>query len=117
MKQPIVVGIGELLWDLLPSGKQAGGAPINFVYHATQLGATGYAISAVGKDPLGAEIIQELNNNHIHFVLSTVDYPTGTVPVELKNGLPTYTIVENVAWDHMPVAKKAVKILNQANAV
>ena len=117
MKQPIVVGIGELLWDLLPSGKQAGGAPINFVYHATQLGATGYAISAVGKDPLGAEIIQELNNNHIHFVLSTVDYPTGTVPVELKNGLPVYTIVENVAWDHLPVDKKAVNILHQANAV
>ena len=46
--KPVVVGIGELLWDVLPTGKRAGGAPINFVYHATQLGAEGYAISAVG---------------------------------------------------------------------
>ena len=117
MKQPIVVGIGELLWDLLPSGKRAGGAPINFVYHTVQLGATGYAVSAVGKDALGAEITQELKNNHIHPVLSTVDYPTGTVPVVLKGGLPAYTIVEDVAWDHLPFNKKAVDILHQADAV
>ena len=52
-KKPVVVGIGELLWDMLPSGKRAGGAPINFVYHATQLGAEGYAVSAVGNDALG----------------------------------------------------------------
>ena len=44
-KKPVVVGIGELLWDLLPTGKTAGGAPINFVYHASRLGAEGYAIS------------------------------------------------------------------------
>lgn len=117
MKQPIVVGIGELLWDLLPSGKRAGGAPINFVYHTVQLGATGYAVSAVGKDALGAEITQELKNNHIHPVLSTVDYPTGTVPVVLKDSLPAYTIVEDVAWDHLPFNKKAVDILHRADAV
>ena len=52
-KKPIVVGIGELLWDVLPTGKRAGGAPINFVYHATQMGAEGYAISAVGNDLSG----------------------------------------------------------------
>lgn len=48
--KPVVVGIGELLWDVFPEVKKAGGAPINFVYHATQLGAEGYAISAVGND-------------------------------------------------------------------
>ena len=58
-KRPVVVGIGELLWDVLPNGKRAGGAPINFVYHATQCGAEGYAISAVGNDVYGAEILQE----------------------------------------------------------
>lgn len=48
-KKSVVVGIGELLWDMLPTGKKAGGAPINFVYHASRLGAEGYAISAVGE--------------------------------------------------------------------
>ena len=56
--KPVVVGIGELLWDVLPTGKRAGGAPINFVYHATQLGAEGYAVSAVGNDVFGTEIVR-----------------------------------------------------------
>lgn len=51
--KPVIVGVGELLWDMLPTGKRAGGAPVNFVYHATCMGADGYAISAVGKDELG----------------------------------------------------------------
>ena len=64
-KKPVVVGIGELLWDMLPTGKKAGGAPINFVYHASRLGAEGYAISAVGDDGLGREILEELDNNSL----------------------------------------------------
>lgn len=76
--KPVVVGIGELLWDVFPEVKKAGGAPINFVYHATQLGAEGYAISAVGNDVFGTEIIQELDKNGIDSnYISTVEYPTG----------------------------------------
>lgn len=67
--KPVVVGIGELLWDVLPTGKRAGGAPINFVYHATQLGAEGYAVSAVGNDVFGTEIVQELDKNGICHLL------------------------------------------------
>ena len=89
--KPVVVGIGELLWDVFPDVKKAGGAPINFVYHATQLGAEGYAISAVGNDVFGTEIIQELDKNGIDSnYISTVEYPTGSVMVELKNGIPSY---------------------------
>ena len=79
MTKPVVVGIGELLWDMLPEGKRAGGAPINFGYNATQLGADGYAVSAVGKDALGDEIIQELEKSHIHHILERNDYPTSVV--------------------------------------
>ena len=68
-KKPVVVGIGELLWDMLPTGKKAGGAPINFVYHASRLGAEGYAISAVGDDGLGREILEELDNNSIRYLI------------------------------------------------
>ena len=115
--KPIVVGIGELLWDVLPTGKKAGGAPINFVYHATQLGAEGYAISAVGKDELGEEMVQELDNNHIAHCIESVDYPTGTVEVTLEKGIPTYNIIENVAWDHIPVSSKAIEIVKEAKAI
>ena len=116
-KRPIVVGIGELLWDMLPGGKRAGGAPVNFVYHASQLGAQGYAVSAVGKDPLGDEILQVLRENHIEGIIARVDYPTGTVQVKLHNGIPSYTIVENVAWDHIPFTPQAAEVARQADAV
>ena len=85
-RNPIVVGIGELLWDLLPTGKKAGGAPINFVYHASHLGGEGYAISAVGDDKYGEEILEELDKNHIQYLVEKVPYPTGTVQIKLENG-------------------------------
>ena len=116
-KKPLVVGIGELLWDVFPTGKRAGGAPINFVYHATQLGAEGYAISAVGNDAFGTEILQELDKNHIAYYIDSLSYPTGSVKVELNNGIPSYTIIENVAWDHIPLTQKAVDLVKNADAV
>lgn len=116
--KPVVVGIGELLWDVLPTGKRAGGAPVNFVYHATQMGAEGYALSAVGNDVSGTEIIQELDKNHIiSDYISTVEYPTGSVMVELKKGIPTYTIIEGVAWDHIPLTQASIDLMKRADAV
>ena len=53
----VIVGIGEILWDLLPSGKALGGAPANFAYHASRLGEEGWAVSAIGDDALGREIL------------------------------------------------------------
>ena len=117
MVKPVVVGIGELLWDMLPEGKRAGGAPINFVYNATQLGADGYAVSAVGKDALGDEIIHELEKSHIHYVLQRNDYPTSGVEVALNNGIPTYTIVEGVAWDYLEATPQEIEVVKKANAV
>ena len=114
---PVVVGIGELLWDMLPSGKRAGGAPVNFVYHAAQNGADGYAVSAIGKDDFGREIIAELDKKKILHIVEATDYPTGYVDVMLENGIPSYTIVENVAWDHIPFTFRAQNILRQADAV
>ncbi|MDH6306769.1 fructokinase [Parabacteroides sp. PF5-5] len=115
---PTVVGIGELLWDVFPNEKKAGGAPINFVYHASQLGSEGYAISAVGNDVFGTEILQVLEKNHIRHCIETVEHPTGNVLVELDNkGKPTYTIVEGVAWDYIPLTQGAIDLVKRADAV
>ncbi|MBR1777339.1 MAG: carbohydrate kinase [Alphaproteobacteria bacterium] len=116
-KLPLIIGIGELLWDMLPAGKRAGGAPANFVYHAARAGAQGYVVSAVGQDALGDELLQELEKNKIGHCLSRVPYPTGTVKVTLKNGIPDYEIVENVAWDHIRVSKEAAALMKKADAV
>lgn len=116
-KKPVVVGIGELLWDMLPGGKRAGGAPINFVYHATQLGAEGYAVSAVGNDDFGKEIVQELDKAGIAHQVAVLPYPTGHVKVKLHNGIPDYTIVEDVAWDHIPLTKESEELVQKADCV
>jgi fructokinase len=49
----IIVGIGEILWDVFPEGKVLGGAPANFAYHVSQFGFEGVAVSAIGNDALG----------------------------------------------------------------
>src|SRR5215217_1853171 len=98
-----VFGIGELLWDLLPSGRKMGGAPANFAYHARALGADGRVISRVGEDELGREILATLASLGVPTAGVTVDpeHATGTVGVELAaDGQPRYTIHEDVAWDH-----------------
>ena len=115
--KPVIVGVGELLWDMLPSGKKAGGAPINFVYHASRLGAEGYAISAVGDDEPGREILSELDRNRIGYLIEKLPYPTGTVQIELTDGIPEYTIRDRVAWDFIPPTSLAIDMSEQADAI
>ena len=117
-KKSVVVGIGELLWDLLPTGKTAGGAPINFVYHASRLGAEGYAISAIGDDDNGRDILSELDKYKIQYLIEKLPYPTGTVHVDIEDdGIPHYTITERVAWDHMSPTSDAVDLAERADAI
>ena len=115
-----IVGLGEALWDVLPEGKKLGGAPANFAYHAGQfLGSDNtIAISALGEDALGAETIQALREHHLNYLMPFVPYPTGTVQVTLTgDGIPTYDIKENVAWDNIPYTEEMEDIAKNARAV
>lgn len=117
MKQT-VIGFGELLWDMLPAGKQIGGAPGNFAFHAMQCGLDGYIVSAVGNDPLGDEILQVARERGLNCIVSRVDKPTGTVDIKLdSNGVPQYTINEHVAWDYIPFTPQLQALARQADAV
>lgn len=117
MTQPIVVSLGEILWDMLPEGKRAGGAPVNFTYHASQNGVVGRSISAVGNDSLGDELDAAVKNAGIDAILQRNDYPTGTVGVTLNDGIPTYEIVQGVAWDHIALSDELIEAVSQADAV
>ena len=102
---PVVVGLGEVLWDIYPEGKQFGGAPANFAYHAAALGAEAFVISAVGDDDLGREILGRLQSlgQSTRYIHIDSRHPTGTVTVELDaDGKPYYVIHEEVAWDVIP---------------
>lgn len=113
----VVIALGELLWDMLPTGKRAGGAPTNFCYHSMKNGAEGYAISALGEDALGDELEGEVNKAGIKHIIKRNAYPTGTVEVHLSDGIPTYDIVQNVAWDHIPFTKDMVDVMKKADAI
>lgn len=115
---PYIVGLGEVLWDVLPEGKQLGGAPANFAYHTSQFGHDAIAISAVGNDPLGEETLAALDERQLHYLMPRVDYPTGTVQVTLdEEGIPTYVIREGVAWDNIPFTAELEDVAHNTRAV
>ena len=115
-----IIGIGEVLWDLLPSGPQLGGAPANFTFHAHALGARAGVVTRIGNDALGTEILQRLEQAGVESGAVQVDEeaPTGTVTVELSaEGVPNFTIHENVAWDRLEVTPRALDEIRAADAI
>ncbi|NOQ35254.1 MAG: carbohydrate kinase, partial [Methylococcaceae bacterium] len=116
-----VIGLGEILWDLLPDGKKLGGAPANFAYHAHAISSNkveAYIASAIGNDALGREIQAQLNDLGVNQDYLAIDeqHKTGTVTVTVDNqGQPDYCIDKNVAWDFIPSISKS--LINKADAV
>lgn len=114
----LIIGMGEVLWDMLPEGKKAGGAPANFACHVSQFGLKSCVISAVGDDALGHELIADLDRKKVNHVIEKVPYPTGTVQVDVDAaGVPCYTIKEGVAWDNIPFTPELETLAKKTRAV
>lgn len=119
-KQQIVVGLGELLWDILPSGKQLGGAPANFAYVANALGNEACVASRIGIDEAGNDALEYLRalNIKTDFVQTDETRTTGSVIVEIDiNGQPTFSILENVAWDALEFSHDWQELAQRADVV
>ena len=115
-----VVGLGELLWDLLPAGKKLGGAPANFAYITSLLGDEGIPASRLGNDDFGREAIEQLTRLNLPttFVQKDSNHPTGTVKVEIDaSGQPHFEISESVAWDFLEWTPQWQTLAQQADAV
>ena len=118
MMKDTIVGIGEVLWDCLPEGRKLGGAPANFAYHVGQFGWQSSVVSAVGNDALGDEILQIFKEVKLANDIARVGQPTGTVQVTLSaDGIPSYEICENVAWDNIPWTDELVALAARTKAV
>ena len=115
-----VVGLGEIVWDLLPGGPQLGGAPANFAYYANLLGNHSIVASRVGIDPLG-----HITNHHMEQLGLTTVYiqtdgvhPTGTVMVQVdERGQPEFTVIEDVAWDFLEWTSQWQGLASKADAL
>jgi fructokinase len=111
---------GEILWDCLPSGRHAGGAPFNVAAHIAQLGVSVSLLSAVGQDSLGNEILDIAKDKgvNIDFVVrARIGLPTGTVLATVDAlGNATYEVVQPVAWDEIIVSDEALEAVAKAGA-
>ena len=118
-KQFKIVGLGEVLWDVLPTGKQLGGAPANFAYISNQLGNHGIIASRVGNDSDGKEILHSLEKVgvDVSHIQTDAEHQTGTVKVSLENGQPSYEITENVAWDFLELTADWRELAKTSDAV
>ncbi len=116
----IIVGLGEILWDMFPAGKCLGGAPANFAYHISTLGCRGIIASRIGEDGLGKEITSSIAALGLARAYIQIDpnHPTGTVNVKVdSNGHPKYNIAENVAWDFFEFNEQWKLLAEKADAV
>lgn len=118
-KKPIIIGLGEIVWDMLPGGKQLGGAPVNFAYFAMRLGAESYPMSAVGNDRLGDETLERCCEYGINTAyIRRNGLPTSRVLVTVDvSGVPQYEIVEGVAWDGFSASEKDFALATKADCI
>jgi fructokinase len=115
-----VVGLGEMLWDMLPAGKQLGGAPANFAYMTALLGDRALVASRIGKDRLGNAAARRLSRLGLPTTYLQVDtaHPTGTVNVPIDaQGQPQFEILERVAWDYFEWTPQWQQLASEADAV
>ncbi|HMD21637.1 MAG TPA: carbohydrate kinase [Alloacidobacterium sp.] len=115
----LIVGLGELLWDMLPSGKQLGGAPANFTVMSARLGNHGVIASRVGRDALGEEARAYLAPlpADLDYLQTDEEHATGSVSVTLQDGQPEYVIRQPVAWDFLACTPEWRGLAQRADAV
>lgn len=119
---PVIVGLGEVLWDVFPDGPRFGGAPTNFVCSAAGLGRGQFEVvmaSAVGHDELGQLALAALNDHQVNIAaVARVNHPTGQVDVTLdEHGHASYEFASDAAWDHLHWTRGLEELANRTNVV
>jgi fructokinase len=115
----LVLGLGELLWDVLPEGPRLGGAPANFAVMAGQLGNHAALLSRIGRDDPGRTAVDRLDPLPVDASLLQVDpaHETGRVTVYFEGGQPRYTIHQPAAWDFLELTDEWVQLAERADAL
>lgn len=119
MKEPrLIVGIGELLWDMLPNGPRLGGAPANFSVMAGRLGNRSAILSRIGSDSLGRQALERLETMPVETGWIETDsiYETGQVTVTFAGSEPHYRIHQPAAWDYLEATEEWLRLARQADA-
>ncbi|MFZ1086712.1 MAG: carbohydrate kinase [Terracidiphilus sp.] len=115
----LILGMGEVLWDLLPDGPRLGGAPANFTVMAARLGNHAVLLSRLGRDELGGEAVERLKQLSADASVLQLDeeHETGRVTVAFEGGQPQYTIHQPAAWDFLALTDKWLELAEKADAL
>jgi fructokinase len=132
-EQHLILGIGELLWDILPEGPRQGGIPIdgslsmgllggapaNFAVMAGRLGNHAAILSRIGRDDLGRKAVDTLDSLPADASFIEVDstHQTGRVTVAFEGGQPRYTIHQPAAWDYLELTDEWARLAERADAI
>jgi len=120
LKEPhLILGLGELLWDVLPEGPRLGGAPANFTVMAGRLGNHAVLLSRIGRDDLGRMALDRLEPLPVDTSFVEIDraHETGRVTVYFQDGQPHYTIHQPAAWDFLELSDEWVRLAERADAI
>jgi fructokinase len=120
LHESVIIGLGEVLWDCFGDIRKPGGATANVGFHANELGHAGVVCSRVGRDPLGAELVDYLADHHLdtRYIQQDPAHPTGTVTVDVSRpDRPTYVIHQDVAWDFIEFTDDLAALMRRAAAV
>ncbi|SMB99328.1 PfkB domain protein [Hymenobacter roseosalivarius DSM 11622] len=110
---------GEMLWDVLPTGKQPGGAPLNVAVHLHNFGLDAQVISRVGHDDLGTELLAFVESKGIstRYVQRGETHLTGVVKANVSDSMEvTYQIVKPVSWDYIQYDAALSELVETADA-
>lgn len=117
MNHKPIVCFGETLWDVLPTGKQAGGAPMNVALHLRHLGLDARLISRIGSDDLGRELLDFLHEKGLpaDYVQVGQSHLTGVAKANVSDANEvTYKLVQPVAWDYIMPGKELMELVEQS---
>ena len=113
-----IVCFGEVLWDVFPTHKTIGGAPLNVALRLKSFQNDISLISCLGDDTSGKELKLELEKFSISYYLQTdKEYKTSTVAISLdKNGSASYLIHKPCAWDNIQVNNELKSLVKNSDA-
>ncbi|WP_136795540.1 PfkB family carbohydrate kinase [Desulfosediminicola ganghwensis] len=120
MERPVIAGVGEILFDIVGDSEELGGAPINFAYHASMLGAEGYAVSTIGDDTRGRRALAELSRRKVptSCITTIKGYATGYVLARVDGaGVASYEFPDDIAWDHLAINDAAAELASRLDGV
>lgn len=115
-----IAAFGELLWDLLPTGKVLGGAPANFIYRINSFGDHGTLLSKVGNDKAGRDAREALRKLGLsdENIQTDYEFATGSVKVKIdEHGNPDFNIITDVAYDHIEINAEMIDAFSEADCV